>query len=268
MNAAGQHVNNVASGQGDMFGLQASSSGKDRKGRVQPWSEKKKLETERMSLGFYLTGHPVEHHREELERITSGSIASLRPLPERTVTVAGLVLGLRSLVNQRGDTIAFFQLDDPSGRADISVFSQLYGSARAALNSEGVVLVRGTSGTDERTGNLQVKAEQVVTLAEARRRLLHRMSIELDGRREIASQVTALQGALERYRPGPTEIAIRYLNDVGDEVCMALGSPWKVEPESELIEHLYELFGHDAVKLVFAGNSPEGTAVHRRTQAA
>jgi len=80
--------------------------------------------------------------------------------------------------------------------------------------------------------------------------------------------VTALQGALERYRPGPTEIAIRYLNDVGDEVCMALGSPWKVEPESELIEHLYELFGHDAVKLVFAGNSPEGTAVHRRTQAA
>jgi len=49
---------------------------------------------------------------------------------------------------------------------------------------------------------------------------------------------------------------------------MALGSPWKVEPESELIEHLYELFGHDAVKLVFAGNSPEGTAVHRRTQAA
>tara|TARA_Y100000031_G_scaffold49031_1_gene56263 strand:- start:609 stop:4127 length:3519 start_codon:yes stop_codon:yes gene_type:complete len=268
MNAAGQHVNNVASGQDDMFGLQASSPGKDRKDRVQPWSEKKKLETERMSLGFYLTGHPVEHHREELEQITSGSIASLRPLPERTVTVAGLVLGLRSLVNQRGDTIAFCQLDDPSGRADISIFSQLYGSARAALNSEGVVLVRGTSGTDERTGNLQVKAEQVVTLAEARRRLLHRMSIELDGRREIASQVTALQGALERYRPGPTEIAIRYLNDVGDEVCMALGSPWKVEPESELIEHLYELFGHDAVNLVFVGNSAEATALHRRTQAA
>ncbi len=251
MNAANQHGANLSSGQDDMFGLGAVNTVVESALDVRPWSERKTLEMERLSLGLYLTGHPVDHHRAELTEMTSGPIGKIRAAPERVIILAGLITGLRTFQNRRGETMAFFQLDDPTGRADVSVFGDLYSKVRGTLGSQGVVVVRGICGTDERSGLLAVKADRVLTLEESRATLLQRIAVHLSSSRKGPEFLEELQRLLLSYQPGTTEVALHYLNPSGDEVCMTLGSEWQVFPRSDLLDSLRELAGEEGVRLDF-----------------
>jgi|TARA_B100000959_G_scaffold254557_1_gene286300 DNA polymerase-3 subunit alpha len=147
--------------------------------------------------------------------------------------------------------MAFFQLDDPTGRADVSVFADLYLKARGTLGSQGVVVVRGICGTDERSGLLAVKADRVLTLEESRATLLRRIAVHLPSSRKGPTLLEELQRLLLSHQPGTTEVALYYLNPSGDEVCMTLGSEWHVFPRSDLLDSLRELAGEEGVRLVF-----------------
>jgi DNA polymerase-3 subunit alpha len=251
MNAANQHGANLSSGQDDMFGLGAVNAVVESALDVRPWSERKTLEMERLSLGLYLTGHPVDHHRAELAEMTSGPIGKIRAQPERVIILAGLITGLRTFQNRRGETMAFFQLDDPTGRADVSVFGDLYSKVRGTLGSQGVVVVRGICGTDERSGLLAVKADRVLALEDSRATLLRRIAVHLSSSRKGPALLEELQRLLLSHQPGTTEVALHYLNPSGDEVCMTLGSEWHVFPRSDLLDSLRELAGEEGVRLVF-----------------
>ena len=255
MNAANQHGANLSSGQDDMFGLGAVNAVVESKLDMKPWSERKTLEMERLSLGLYLTGHPVDHHQGELTEMTSGPIGKIRADPERTIILAGLITGLRTFQNRRGETMAFFQLDDPTGRADISVFGGLYSKVRGTLGSEGVVIVRGICGTDDRSGLLAVKADRVLALEDSRATLLRRIAVYLSSSRKGPAVLEELQRLLVSYQPGTTEVALHYFNPSGDEVCMTLGPEWHVFPRSDLLDSLRELAGEEGVKLVFDPNA-------------
>ena len=251
MNAASQHEANLSSGQDDMFGLGAVNAVVESALDVRPWSERKTLEMERLSLGLYLTGHPVDHHRAELTEMTSGPIGKIKAQPERMIILAGLITGLRTFQNRRGETMAFFQLDDPTGRADVSVFGELYSKVRATLGSQGVVIVRGICGTDDRSGLLAVKADRVLALEDSRAILLRRIAIHLSWSGKGPAPLEELQRLLISHQPGTTEVVVHYLNSSGDEVCMTLGSEWHVFPRSDLLDSLRELVGEEGVKLVF-----------------
>jgi DNA polymerase-3 subunit alpha len=234
-----------------MFGLGAVNAVVESALDVRPWSERKTLEMERLSLGLYLTGHPVDHHRAELAEMTSGPIGKIRAQPERVIILAGLITGLRTFQTRRGETMAFFQLDDPTGRADVSVFGDLYSKVRGTLGSQGVVVVRGICGTDERSGLLAVKADRVLALEDSRATLLRRIAVHLSSSRKGPALLEELQRLLLSHQPGTTEVALHYLNPSGDEVCMTLGSEWHVFPRSDLLDSLRELAGEEGVRLVF-----------------
>jgi DNA polymerase-3 subunit alpha len=251
MEAAGQHIANLSSGQNDMFGLPLTEEIVSLKSGFPTWTARKALEMERHSLGFYLTGHPMAHHRSEISQLVSESIAQTRPTPERVVTLSGLVQGLRTFQNRRGETMAFFQLDDGTGFADVSVFPDTYGQFRSALSSNGIVLTRGLTGVDDRSGLLSLKIEGIWTLKEARERALTSLFVSLPQGVAGAKIIQDLQGMLRKFVPGPTNINIEYLNQEGDSLSMSLGDQWRVQPDEDLIESLLTLAGESGVKFLY-----------------
>ncbi|MGI8561292.1 MAG: DNA polymerase III subunit alpha, partial [Luteimonas sp.] len=95
------------------------------------WPLAQKLNGERDTLGHYLSGHPLDPHRDELAALVGHDLGQLDALweraaqgarpqdgrnwrPETTVVVAGQVMALR----KRGDSQAFVQLEDGRGRIE------------------------------------------------------------------------------------------------------------------------------------------------------
>jgi DNA polymerase-3 subunit alpha len=103
------------------------------------WPLAQKLQGERETLGHYLSGHPMDPYRDELQRLVGHDLSSLdalwegRPQEARKgwrqqmqAVVAGQVVGMR----KRGDSQAFVQLEDGRGRIECAFFGEQWQESR------------------------------------------------------------------------------------------------------------------------------------------
>ncbi len=119
---------------------------------VPDWPEGERLGFEKESLGFFITGHPLERFREELAQWatgTTGRIGELAGAPE--VSVGGIVTALRLLKTKKGDRMATFFLEDLEGSAEVLVFPETFKKVATRLADDLVVLVKGKA-RDARRG--------------------------------------------------------------------------------------------------------------------
>src|SRR5262249_45460288 len=64
-----------------------------------------KLQHEKDALGFYLTGHPLNRWRQELQKFSRHSVKALAKLEDRAPTVVGgLVRKVRAVVIKNGQS--------------------------------------------------------------------------------------------------------------------------------------------------------------------
>jgi len=269
LDAAGQHSDDLCSGQNDMFGLPSVDGVVLATPAGHHWSGRKRLEMERASLGFYLTSHPIEHHQRELEAIGVAAISETPSQLEKTVMLAGLIQDLRTFQNRKGETMGFFRLDDGTGLAEVSIFADLYSESRSTLSTQGLVLVHGTTGVDDRSGLLALKAEGIWTLDDVRARALVELTIDLPERSNVSSAAGELKKLLRHHTPGDTHVGVCYRNPEGDSIHMRLGDQWTVRPESELLDSLADFAGVKGMQFDFSSQALTATTSgQRNTKAA
>lgn len=90
LKVAERHVKMAAVGQNDLFGLAVNAESredeiKDYSHKVPVWSEKERLALEKLALGLFLTGHPIDQYRAELNNFVSGSLANNLATIEKVV---------------------------------------------------------------------------------------------------------------------------------------------------------------------------------------
>lgn len=137
---------------------------------VRPFSEKRRLQEEKQTLGLYLSGHPVAEYLPELAVITKNIINNLKP-EKGLQLIGGIIHEIRTIKSKRGgDTITILTLDDRSARIEVSMFGELYLNSKDLLLIDNVVIVEGVVVLDEYNGNgqLQVKVRQIKSLDQAR----------------------------------------------------------------------------------------------------
>ena len=259
-----------ASGVGDMFGeLVPSESNEDvysNYRKVKPWSEQRRLQEEKDTLGLYLSGHPIEEYLPEIQRMTKNRIINLRA-DRGTQTVIGLIHDMRIIKSKRGDTIAILTLDDRSARIEVSLFGEVYENCREMLSKDTVVLVEGVVSLDEYSGNsqLQIRARNVTSFKDARQQYIRNITLNLQQENLPVESLQILQNILSEYclagknavngkhpaygitANGATEdkacdIVVNYSCD-GARGSIVLGQEWRVQVEDELLHKLRQQYG-------------------------
>ncbi|WP_291521335.1 DNA polymerase III subunit alpha [Acidithiobacillus sp.] len=179
------------------------------------WSITETLRQERETLGFYLSGHPMDSLRDDLAALGAVPLGDMRN--GTTVLVAGLVVARRSTRTKRGDRIYFLTLDDGHGRLEVVVFAEVWAQAGKVGEGEEPVLVLGEVGEDSYSGGLRLNALRVLGTAQAREELAAQLTLEL----EVAADV-APQDLLVVLRKYPGQTALRLRLRVGDDIVAQL----------------------------------------------
>lgn len=65
------------------------------------WSEKAKLQNEKLGLGFYFSGHPFTSYLKELNQFITTRLDKLRPQRESQL-IAGMIHAVRTQMTKRG----------------------------------------------------------------------------------------------------------------------------------------------------------------------
>jgi len=248
LQAAGQDGDNSAAGQSDLFGDVTVAARATRFVMASDWSDEQRLEGEKETLGLYLTGHPIARYEAELGRIIDARLSELKPTEDKTIKVAGLVVGMRVMNTRRGDRMAFVTLDDRTGRLDLAVFSELYHRYRDLLVKDALLVVEGHVSVDEYTGGFKMSAEQIYNIDQARAQFADKLELKLDPTCFANGFVHELKEILQPVRGGRCPVVVYYERD--DAVApLVLGDDWRVQPNQALLDRLTRLTGDKRVQL-------------------
>ena len=105
------------------------------------WDERTRLAHEKATLGFYVSGHPLESLSGLLDDFASHRTAALRDLPSGTeVSVGGIVTDLRKRKSKKGAWWGSFQLEDLEGQIEVLAFPKAFEQFQGALENDRAVL--------------------------------------------------------------------------------------------------------------------------------
>jgi DNA polymerase-3 subunit alpha len=252
---ADQQSRNTASGQEDLFGTLAPSEAKPEQMtcefvEAQDWDDETRLNGEKETLGLYLTGHPIERYETELQGIISSKIVDLNPTSNQTMTVAGLIVAMRTMNTKRGDRMAFITLDDRTGRVELAIFAEPFQQYRDMLAKDRLVVVEGDVSIDDYTGGVKMSAQKIYDISRAREAFASRLLVTVDHEKAGNGFVNTLANVLTPFKEGHCPVYLHYLGSTA-KANIRLGDHWCVHPTDELIHRLNELAGESNVRVEY-----------------
>ena len=243
MKAAEQHAKAQAVGQDDLFGLlspepeHAAAAFK----QVEPWADEVWLEGERETLGLYLTGHPINRYLQEIPRYVSCRLVELQPTKkDQSVTVAGLVVSVRVMINKKGRRWAIVTLDDKSARLDVRFFPDLLENFEQQLQKDRILVITGQVSFDDFNGGLTMTGRDVSEITAVREKSLRSLNITVQSPQIDHNYLQRLQQVLGEFKAGTVPVKLRYQRQEG-EVMLQLGTQWWVTPADALLHQLKQL---------------------------
>ena len=133
-----------------------------------PWSEGERLAFEKESLGFFITGHPLERFREELAPVGDAHHRTASEVADRPeISVGGIITALRLLKTKKGDRMATFVLEDLEGSVEALVFPETYKKAAGRLADDLVVVVKAKAEIQD-DGKARLLVADVLPLDQAK----------------------------------------------------------------------------------------------------
>jgi DNA polymerase-3 subunit alpha len=171
MKAGQAHQRDQASNQIDIFAMLGTpGKGAKKPGDVYPpvteWSSQESLAFEKESLGFYISGHPLDKYERALKRVTSGTIAALKEKAAAgEVRLGGVVSALKLRNTKKGDRYGNFNLEDKTGFIEVITWPDTYKKCAELLGADDPIFVKGRLEVGE--DRMQVIANEITALADA-----------------------------------------------------------------------------------------------------
>ena len=249
-------------GQSSLFGGLGSHDeagpGAERIPDIAPWGEGERLAHEKESLGFFITGHPLEPFRSELQQWASATTASLGASDGREVSVGGIIAGLRLIKTRKGDRMASFLLEDLEGGVEVLVFPEAYKKVAQRLSEDGIVLVKGKAEAQEEA-RPRLLASEVLPLAEAKLAEARHVTIRVPIQAWDRSTGERLRDILGAHR-GDCPVTLELLRPGRFAVAVAPSSAYRVRPDSVLRDEVEGLLGPGSLVLSRTQAGASGTA--------
>ncbi len=221
------------SGQMSLFGLSPTTDTTDKSGIILPdipeWEERERLTKEKETVGFFITGHPLDQDLAEIKTITDTDIAGLEEFGEdQPVRIGGLIRSCKQLKSKKGDPMAFITVEDLLNAVEVIVFPNTFAECYSLLSSTETIIVQGTVQNDER--GPKIIAESLELLPKARETHTESIKIQLDSDKISRKRLELLKQVVYRYHgncpllltmhfPGEGEVDIEILKDLTIRPC-------------------------------------------------
>jgi DNA polymerase-3 subunit alpha len=255
-------------GQGSLFGGDGED-GKDGEGGretgsglsdlsvlsdIPPWTEAERLAKEKEVLGFFISGHPLERFRDEVELFGTRTTATLGEWGEHQTSVAAVVTSVKRQISKKtGKEYARLVLEDFHGTAEAIVFPEAWAKLNQTIVQDSALLLTGGYSDRDRGED---QAPFIVEVARPLEELKSSgaVALSLSWGAPSAPQPAALKevAALCSAHPGPTPLYIEWSDGNGEAVRLR-SRRIRVAAEDDLVRALRDLLGAESVHYVKAG---------------
>ncbi len=208
---------------------------------IPDWTDQEKLTFEKETVGFYLTGHPLDDYREDILAVTNANLSEKKQWVEgQSLRVGGLIRDIRNLRTKKGDPMAVLVMEDIAGTVEVVIFPELYAACGSILQNDTPVVIEGMVKKDERGDN--IIANNADTLEAAREKYTAGARIVLHSDRVNRQNLEALKKIFYRYHGScPVSLTLHFAGR--GEVDLEIPQDFTIKPCRELTAEVNRTMG-------------------------
>ncbi len=209
----------------------------------EPYSEIEKLKIEKEVTGFYISGHPLDQYKLEIDNFCTCTVDKVTNYQNQEIAVAGIVTKSLERQMRNGKPFGLITIEDFQTSLDMALFGEDYLSNRHRLSIGEFIYVKGrVEERYNRPGVWELQPSQVQLLSELREKMTRgiRVVVSVDGLN--TSMIDKLE-ELTHQHPGTCDLRL-CVQDQSEGIAVELLSrKYKINPESTLFSRLDELSG-------------------------
>ena len=147
------------------------------------WTKVEKLNRERELIGIFLSAHPLDDYRLEVENLTTHSLADLEDLESlknKEIVIAGIVNNVKEAYTKNGNPYGRMSLEDYKNTWELTLFGKDYINYKNYYVKDCPLLIRGRIQPKYyKEDELELKVKSVTLLSDARKELIKSISLDI-----------------------------------------------------------------------------------------
>ena len=206
------------------------------------WSDIERLNKERELVGIYLSAHPLDEFKIVLDNLCNtqcGELADVNSLKDRSdVTLGGIVTGVRTRFDKRGQPCGFVTLEDFESSGELALFGEDWGRWSGMFTEGASVYV--TAKVQPRfqySDIMQLKVQSIEYLQTIKERAIDRITISLTTDL-LNDAIVAELGELIDTHPGSTKLFFQLHDLAGKHHVLLRSSTKSVDVKSSLLQYI------------------------------
>ncbi|HEU5146863.1 MAG TPA: DNA polymerase III subunit alpha [Chryseosolibacter sp.] len=230
------------SAQASLFG---GSSGtampKPRIENVEPFSEIEKLNLEKEVVGIYISGHPLDNFRFEMESFCTAACNQLNEIENlegRDIKLGGIVTGVEHRTTKTGKPFGKFYFEDYTGNTSFMLFGEDYLKFKNFLNVgwflfiEGAV-VRNTWGQQ----NLEMKIRNIDLLNEIGVKRSKGIQLRVNADEITPDLIGKIEDVCQEFS-GSTPLYLKVRDDQENISLELMSRKFRVNPINDMVKKM------------------------------
>jgi DNA polymerase-3 subunit alpha len=102
----------------------------------EPWTKLDELAKEKEVIGFYISGHPLDDYKFEIDNFCTHNIQQLKDLEKlknKEISFAGIITDVNHRISQAGKPFGSLTVEDFTGSVQLMLFGENYGKMKEYL---------------------------------------------------------------------------------------------------------------------------------------
>jgi len=208
---------------------------------VEPFSEIEKLNLEKEVVGIYISGHPLDHFRFEMETfctVACNQLNELDPLQGRELKIGGIVTGVEHRTTKTGKPFGKLSIEDYSGNTSFMLFGEDYLKFKNFMNMgwflfiEGAV-VRNSWGQQ----NLEFKIRNIDLLNEIGLKRSKGVQLRVNTSEITADMIGKIEEVCQEFS-GSTPLYLKLRDDNENLVLELISRKFRVNPVNDMVKKM------------------------------
>ena len=137
-------ISDDASGQGGLFNDNDMKSSEFKLPDIEEKPKREILAWEKETLGFYISGHPLDDYADRIKDLTAITEINSRAFEEgRKIKIAGIIVDLHRRTTKSGDVMCFLQVEDFMDKIEVMVFPEQFHKNINLMHIDSPIVIQG-----------------------------------------------------------------------------------------------------------------------------
>jgi DNA polymerase-3 subunit alpha len=212
------------------------------------WSSQEQLTFEKESLGFFLSGHPLDKFKDVLQILSTLTTNELKSSPNgKHAVVGGLISSVKMTVDRKQNPMAFVTIEDRDGQAEAVLFADVLAKYKDFVSEDRVLLLEGKASA-RNGGEAKLLVSSVVPISEDKPPESKEVHISIDLDQVGENQLEHMQRVLAGHK-GSAHVYL-HLRESGEKACVVRSKSLAVDVDYDVLAELCGSVGAKNIKLV------------------